>query len=249
MTKRLAFGLILLLAAALPALAQSQRELKRYFEGTDLVVRIDMPATKDGVEVRTNKAPRVNVKEHNKKLDRYGAAYRDGEVARVSQILIKKEKIILLLGQGGYNGRVPKSTGRVRIQPTPKSKEEAQLESELIELPRGFYEIRRIAEAELDHYRAEREEEDARRYEEAVKAADANRYRALETARRAGSRFIIKFKKKNRRTLLTPEGLTDVLREYVDFSPQAVQAAQRRQAEREERKSSRGNRGNGRNRN
>ncbi|MCH6553576.1 MAG: hypothetical protein IH793_05390, partial [Acidobacteria bacterium] len=61
MIRRIAVAVFFsLLVSAWPAGAQSEGHLREYFEGTQVVLKMDMPATKEGVNLRADRLPRID---------------------------------------------------------------------------------------------------------------------------------------------------------------------------------------------
>ena len=86
-------GTVVLLAFALPALAQSEGALREHFEGRRVVVKIDMPATKEGVNLQTDKGRAIDRKKVSRDLRRYGTAFYTGDFAEITLIKVKGKHI------------------------------------------------------------------------------------------------------------------------------------------------------------
>src|SRR5262245_36607479 len=96
-----AVGFVIVGFAAVPASAQDEAALKRYFEGRRVVVRMDMPGTADGVDVHAD-SQSVDHEQYRARLREYGAAIHGGEPATVTLVKVKKDLIEFQLGGGGF---------------------------------------------------------------------------------------------------------------------------------------------------
>jgi hypothetical protein len=63
-----------------------------YFTGKEVVVKIDMPGTQKGIDLRFNKDNPMDWKEYSSRLKQYGVAIRKGDTARVTGIVVSRSK-------------------------------------------------------------------------------------------------------------------------------------------------------------
>ena len=75
--------------------------LRRFFEGKQVVVKIDMPATKNGVDVQVGDPQPMNFKEYSNRLKNAGVALRSGDRVMVTTVKLKDNSIEFQLGGGG----------------------------------------------------------------------------------------------------------------------------------------------------
>src|SRR5437762_2697940 len=68
-----------LMALAAPAFGQNQDALRAYFEGQRVTVKIDMPGTSDGIDVRANETRAIDYKRYGDRLKNYGTAIHAGD--------------------------------------------------------------------------------------------------------------------------------------------------------------------------
>jgi hypothetical protein len=211
----------LLLAAPLAA---DEQALRRFFEGRSVVVRIDMPATSDGVDVYPEREEPLDYGKLASRIRSSGVAVREGERIVVTIIKVKDDIVELHLGGGGFHSFHDASSS-VSIPSVPKSSRERELDREVRE--ETDTRRKRRLERERDELRREREREDARnRAIQQVAEAERrerDRYRALEM----GSRFNVRFEDEVRADVLTSEGLMRVLSAYVEFPGTGFRAPQR----------------------
>jgi hypothetical protein len=85
--------LFLLTSLALTASAQSEGDLKSYFEGKSVTFRIDMPASIEGVNVYPERGQSLDYNEYNQRLKRHGVSLKRSEVATITQIKVKNNHI------------------------------------------------------------------------------------------------------------------------------------------------------------
>lgn len=146
MNKVFSLVIIILLSAVAAAAQTTEAVLKQYFEGRQVVLKIDMPATSDGISIYPERAQPLNYDEYATRLKRQGTAIRSGESMIITRIKVEGKHIEFQLG-------------------------------------------------------------------------DSERARIEQKERRGVStRFNIHFKAGTDRQELTPEGLIEALRKYVDFS-------------------------------
>lgn len=194
--------------------AQSEAELKRRFEGRFVTLKIDMPATKDGVNVYPERAQPLNYSSYAARIKQAGASIRRGESVMVTKVKVKGRHVEFQLGGGGY-GTFGDETPGALLHTTGKSRREKRLESELNKEadPRR----RRELKEEIDHLRRERERADQLNRAVAEQTEEAQRARIERKALAGGSRFNIHFGALDAGKL-TPESVIEALRRYVDFS-------------------------------
>src|SRR5262245_41720337 len=96
----------LLLVCAPVARAQDEGALKSAFERQRVTIRIDMPGSADGVDVRVQtgivSGIELDMPRYRNDLKRYGTSIRAGDSAMVTMIKIKKDLIEFQLDGGGF---------------------------------------------------------------------------------------------------------------------------------------------------
>ncbi len=213
--KRYSSLLTVILLTALVASAQTEADLKRHFEGRHVTLKIDMPATKDGVNVYPERAQPFDYSEYATRLKRHGASIRRGETVMITKIKVKGRHVEFQLGGGGYGTFGDETDAHVYVPSAGKSRREKHLENEL---KRETNPVRRKRlKEEIDSLRREREREDRLNQAIAEEAEEARRARIEEKALRGGGRFNVHFTLPDSGNM-TPGAITDALRKYVDFS-------------------------------
>ena len=158
-------------------------DLQAHFAFMEVRATINLPATEDGVDVRTWMTPSVDLKRNLNRCSRHGIAVKPGGSIQVGLIKRKDKHIEFHLGAGGWEGRTPYAP-----QPAAKSTDEFNLEVKLRTAEgREAESIRR----QLASLRETRLDADER--------AQAQFRRTLAEHKRkklaAGSRFNIRYKK------------------------------------------------------
>ncbi|MFQ5677646.1 MAG: hypothetical protein ACE5G1_17285 [bacterium] len=182
-----------------------------------VVVKIDMPATSDGVDVYPQKSQPIKYDEYGERLKRYGTALYPGDQVMVTKIKLKKKHIEFHLGGGGY-GTLWDESDYVSTPYVEKSKREKNLE-EAIKTATDAEEKEAMQE-ELDDLRREREKEQERLRMEAEQTKAAKQERIRQKALQAGSRFNIRYGKNLSAKEKTPESVMAALAKYVEFAPE-----------------------------
>jgi hypothetical protein len=195
---------------------QTEDQLKRYFEGKKVEVKIDLPATKDGVNVYPEKNQPVDYGHYAKLLKAYGISVKEGDRIMITKIKVKDKLIEFQLGGGGYGTFGDETSSDIYVPAASKSRREKNLEKQL-KYENEERRRRRIKE-ELDYLRRERQREDNRNQAEVAEAEELAKQRIEEKRLMGGSRFNIRFERKVTSLDLTPEVIMEALEEYVEFS-------------------------------
>jgi hypothetical protein len=100
------------------AWAQSESDLKQFFEGKTVTLRIDLPATKDGVSIYPERAQSFDYREYGERLKRHGAFVRGYEVVTITRLEVKGAEIrVQLAGYGTPQGVARFNIHFNRIEP------------------------------------------------------------------------------------------------------------------------------------
>ncbi len=216
----------LCLAIAAAAQAQSEAALKDFFEGKSVRVKIDMPATQQGIDVYPDARRAINFDEYSARVKASGVSIKSGESVVVTRVRLKDRIIEFQLGGGGYGTFGDDTSGSVSTGSTPKSNREKDLEK-LVKNEKDAARKKQL-QRELDDLRSAREREDARNQAATAAASEAKKSRIAESRLHSGSRFNIRYQD-GIPPGLGPDGIMRALAEYVDFSfasgPQAMAPA------------------------
>ncbi|HEX8286751.1 MAG TPA: hypothetical protein VF556_02075 [Pyrinomonadaceae bacterium] len=208
-------ALLILMSSAFAA-AQTESDLKSYFEGRRVEVKIDMPATKDGINVYPNRRQPIDYGKYSNLLKTYGVGVEEGQRIMITKIKVKDKHIEFQLGGGGYGTFGDETSTSVYVPSADKTRREKHLEKE-IKYESDERRRRRMRE-ELDYLRTERRREDNHNRAEVATAEELAKQRIQEKRLQGGSRFNIRFDEKLTYRDLTPEVIMDALSEYLDFS-------------------------------
>ncbi len=205
----------IILSGFIYATAQTENDLKRYFEGSRVEVKIEMPASSGGVNVYPERDQTLDLGHYRSLLKKHGVGVREGERIMITKIKVKDEHIEFQLGGGGYGTFGDETTAYVYVPSADKSRREKNLERD-IKNETDKKRLRRMRE-ELDYLRQERRMEDNRNRAAAATAEELKQRRIEEKRLQGGSRFNIRFDRKLSSRDLTPEAVMEALSEYVDF--------------------------------
>ncbi len=203
------------LAVAVPVGAQNQAALEKAFEGRDVMMLLDMPASHTGVDLYLQREPEIEFSEYARRLKTYGVALRKGDPVMITTIKVNKKNIEIHLGGGGY-GTWADDSGYVSPGYVSKSRRESDLEKERRSTTDA--DQKRRIDRELGYLREARErEERANRREAEVLTAVKQREVAAKRLD-GGSRFNIWYADKRlEKWAPTPEELMLSLSKYLDF--------------------------------
>jgi hypothetical protein len=206
------------LAAAIPwvvpAFAQDEAALKAAFERQRVTVRVDMPGSADGVDVRADQGGVLDQNRYRNDLKRYGVAIRSGESVTITLIKLKKDLIEFQLDGGGFGTFGDDTSTSVNMPDLPATEREKGLEKRIKDetdrdrkraLQRELDDLRRAREAQNSLIKAERERQEQRKREEVA-----------EKRLRGGSRFNIRYKDRVPANLRADD-VRGLLAEYIDF--------------------------------
>jgi len=206
------------------AAAQNEGALRAAFEGKTVAVRIDMPATSQGVNVYPQDAMPVNFREVAQRLKDNGTALKMGTSVMVTKVVVKKDHIEFQLGGGGYGtfGDWATNGSDVNAATTGETQYEKDLRHQI---KNSSGDEKKRLERELSKVRSERERENTKAKAEAQQANMAREANIRSKRLDAGSRFNIHYRQGMPPEALTPDGVMKSLAQYVDFPGAKVAAA------------------------
>jgi hypothetical protein len=209
---------LLSLASASQLAAQSQQAVSQFFEGKQVIVKMDMPATQQGVDVYPQRPQKLDVKSYSGRLKKFGASLRNGDPVMITKVKVKDNNIEFQLGGGGYGTPMDDTDTSVHYTPSDKSGREKDLEDQLRNETDPAR--RRALQRRLDDARADRERRDSRDRARAEEASDYKRQTIDIRRQQGGSRFNIRFDTKQAASEVTPQTIMSALSAYVDFPAQ-----------------------------
>ncbi|MEO8030298.1 MAG: hypothetical protein ABI765_05590 [Gemmatimonadota bacterium] len=212
-------ALLLLATTARAATAQTEDQLRSYFEGRSVVARIEMPGSDDGVDVYPGTSQPIDFPRHASRLKRFGTAVHRGDELLITKVKVKKDLIEFQLGGGGYGTFGDDASPDVSVPSAPRTEREKNLEKD-VKHQSDPAKLRAMRE-ELDALRKDREREDAHNQAAAAEASQIKEANIRQRRLEGGSRFNLRYKPVVPGSALTAESVMRALAEYVDFSPMA----------------------------
>ena len=122
---------ILFLAAGVTAFAQSEAALQEAFEGKTVVIKIDMPATHQGIDIYPTRDKLMDFNSYARRIKQFGAALRNGDTVMITRIRVKEKNIEFQLGGGGYGTAGDDTNTSVSTTTVSKSRYEKDLEERI----------------------------------------------------------------------------------------------------------------------
>jgi hypothetical protein len=213
----IAIGAATLLAS--PAFAQSGTDLSRAFEGRTVVLKMDMPATSSGVEVKPLAGSPIDFGQLASLIRSYGVGVHRGESIMVTKVVVKEHHIEFQLGGGGYGTASDAFAAAANSAPTVpyenKSRRQKDLETQL-QYTYDSYDRQAIKREIQDMDRARyRDNATAAAINTEAQAINAQKEAAARA--RGGSRFNIRYNDGFPQGALTPAGVMRALAPYVSF--------------------------------
>ena len=175
----------LLLILGAPLAAQDEDALRSVLEGQRVTLRIDMPGTSDGVDIRPDSRRPMDVGRYRNDLGKYGVAIRAGDRVVVTLVKVKSDHIEFQLGGGGFGTFWDDTSTSVYIPLVEKSEREKRLEREVRE--EDDRRRRRELQRELDDLRDRREAENRRIMAARARAEELKHDRIAAERLRGGS--------------------------------------------------------------
>lgn len=207
-------ALMVLVFAGLTA-AQSEADLKQYFEGRRVEVKLDMPATKDGIDVYPEKFQHMDFGRYSSSIKQNGIGVHEGDRVMITKIKVKDKSIEFQLAGGGYGTAGDETSSSVYVPTISKSQREKDLEKRIKDEPDD--KRRRRMKNELDDLRRDREQQDSQNRADAAVAEQIAKARIQDKRLQGGSRFNIKYDRKLTAEDITPRAISDALAEYLLF--------------------------------
>ncbi len=208
-------AVLALAASGLSWGATNGPSLESYFAGKQVVLKIDMPGSQKGVDLRFNKPVPMDWKEYSSRVKQFGPAIRKGDTARVTSIVVKKDMIEFQLDGGGFGTFGDDTSTTVAPKVIEKSDYEKQLEQQIADTDDP--DKKRALQRDLDRERARRERENAANQRAAQIASQMKAEKVADSRMSGGSRFNLRWQGSIPADL-TPDMVMKLLADYVDFS-------------------------------
>jgi hypothetical protein len=202
------------LASVGPVYAQGEPELKDFFEGKSVRVKMDMPATQEGIDVYPDARRAIDFTQYSARVKSTGVAIRSGDSVLVTRVRVKDKLIEFQLAGGGFGTFGDDTSSSVSLPSVSKSRREKDLEKQVKEESNA--DRKRRLQRELDDLRQDREREDRQNRASAASASEAKKARIANDRLHSGSRFNIRYQN-GVPPGLGPDGVMRALAEYVEF--------------------------------
>jgi hypothetical protein len=125
-------GVVLVGCWVAPAFGQADgSSLEGYFIGKEVLVKIDMPGTQKGVDLKFNKPAPMDWNDYSSRIKTYGISIHKGHVVRVTKFVVKNDMIEFQLAGGGFGTAGDDSNTTVTATSVPKSQYEKDLEKQI----------------------------------------------------------------------------------------------------------------------
>ncbi|MBV9224767.1 MAG: hypothetical protein JOY85_12100 [Acidobacteriaceae bacterium] len=207
----------MVLGAVCQLVGQSPEALSGFFESKQVIVKLDMPGTQQGVDIYPQRTQALDLKSYSNRMKKFGTALRNGDSVMVTKIKVKDNNIEFQLAGGGYGTISDDTDTSVQFTPSDKSGREKDLEDQL--KSETDQAKRRSLQRQLDDARAARERRDQRDRMAAEDAAESKKQRIGTNRQQGGSRFNIRFEPRRPVTEMTPQTIMSALTAYVTFPP------------------------------
>jgi hypothetical protein len=214
---------ILVVAMALvawPLSAQTPDPLQSLV-GQEVVLKIDMPGTQLGVDLNFNKDNPMNWKGYSSRLKSTGTAIHKGDTARVTAVVVKKDRIEFQLDGGGFGTFGDDTNATVVPKTIDKSNYEKQLERDIASATDD--DRRRQLQRDLERERARRERQEADARAAAQVASQIKAQQIADKRLGGGSRFNLRWQGSVPPDQKNPDTVMKLLADYV--SPVGAQQA------------------------
>ncbi|HWY71128.1 MAG TPA: hypothetical protein VNX88_20855 [Terriglobales bacterium] len=192
--------------------AQSEADLREYFEGRTVVVKQDLPAGKSAIEIYPDSASPTNYADYGRRIKQLGVAFRRNQSVPLTSLKVNDRSIELQLGStvaAGADDGSPAASVAVEKSSRERSLErDAERETDP--------ERQAQMQQELDALRKQRQREDAR-----LKAALAQLSNGSDDRQRtanAVARIDLVFNGGVPARALNPDYVKSALKNWLDFN-------------------------------
>lgn len=214
---------VLIVAAVLGVMARAQNAdaVQSYFAGKEVMLKIDMPGSQKGVDLRFNKQAPMDWGEYGSRIKEFGVSIRKGDMARVTKIVVKNDMIEFQLDGGGFGSFGDDTTTTVTAKTLDKSDYEKELERQISNASDD--DTRRRLQRDLDRERSRRDQQNEMNRNDAAMASQGKAQQVAENRMRGGSRFNLRWQGSIPAGNLSPDALEKLLEPYVDFQTDSSQ--------------------------
>ena len=216
-------GLMLVVGCIAPAFGQADGGLDSYFTGRQVVLKIDMPGSQKGVDLKFNKPVPMDWNEYSSRIKTNGVSIHKGEAVRITKFVVKNDMIEFQLAGGGFGTSGDDTSTTISAPTIPKSQYEKDLEKQISNTTDA--KRKRDLQQDFDRERSRRERMDAANQ---TQANIASQYKVQEVAVKrlgGGSRFNLRWQGSIPSDTRSPDAVMQLLAEYVDFDASHASSA------------------------
>jgi hypothetical protein len=199
---------------SLPSFAQTS--LEAYFNGKQVVAKIDMPGTEKGIDLKFDKPTPMDWNDYSSRLKSFGAAIHKGDVVRITKFNVKKDIIEFQLNGGGFGTAGDDTNTTVSAAAVPKSQYEKDLEKQVAAA--NDPNKKRDLQHDLDKERSRRERQEAANQSDAQVASQIKAQQVAQKRLAGGSRINLRWQGSIPSDSLNPDTVMKLLADYVDFN-------------------------------
>ena len=193
-----------------------EASLEGYFTGKQVVVKIDMPGSQKGIDLKYNKPTPMDWNDYSSRLKSDGIAIHKGDVARVTKFVVKSDMIEFQLNGGGFGTAGDDANTVVSATSVPKSQYEKDLEKQIAATTDA--KKKQELQNDLNRERSRRERQDAQNQNDAKIASQIKAQQVADRRLQGGSRFNLRWQGSIPSDSRNPDAVMKLLAEYVDFN-------------------------------
>jgi hypothetical protein len=223
MFRSVAFGVLLMFCGVGSVPGQADASLESFFTGKEVMLKLDMPGSQKGVDLKFNKPVAMDWNDYSSRIKSYGVAIHKGDVVRVTKFVVKNDMIEFQLAGGGFGTAGDDSNTVVTATVVPKSQYEKDLEKQISQTTDA--KKKSDLQKDLDRERSRRERLDAANQNDAKIASQIKAQQVADKRLGGGSRFNLRWQGSIPSDSRNPDAVMKLLAEYVDFNPAAGGAA------------------------
>lgn len=190
--------------------------LEGYFTGKQVVVKIDMPGSQKGIDLKYNKPSPMDWNDYSSRLKSDGIAIHKGDVVRITKFVVKSDMIEFQLNGGGFGTAGDDTSTIVTATTVPKSQYEKDLEKQIAATTDA--KKKQALQNDLNKERSRRERVDAQNQNNAQIASQIKAQQVADKRLQGGSRFNLRWQGSIPSDSRNPDAVMKLLADYVDFN-------------------------------
>ena len=179
------------------------------------MLKIDMPGSHKGVDLRYNKPAPMDWKEYGSRIKQFGTAIPKGNTSRITSVVVKKDMIEFQVDGGGFGTAGDDTQTRVDAKRIEKTEYEKNLEQQIAQTddPDRKAQLQR----DLGREQAKRQKQQAANDRAAQVASQIKSQQVADKRTQGGSRFNLRWSGSIPPDQLSSDAIMRLLAEYGDF--------------------------------